>query len=273
MRRTFTWAQARPSSTWVISRSDSRSETLKDVQRQLLELLGPLLDSPILYGISAERVWLHAAQAYERQLWVGTLDIKDHFDNITEAHVRALMAVMGCPSKVADVLVPLVTYRGRLGQGLPTSNVIADLLLTGLDRRVHQVALQHGVGVTRVADDFAISGQKRKAVLRVMEFIEGELRDLGLTMNQRKRTFEPRHRRQDVHGVTLNNEVAIPKRRGQDGRLSRKQLRSEIRRVRKYGCTESVWNRLQGLVGHVGRLHPQEAARMRVDLQGVQVGT
>ena len=73
--------------------------------------------------------------------------------------------------------------------------------------------------------------------------------------------------------MTLNNGVAIPKQRGQDGRLNRKWLRSEIRRVCRYGCTESEWNRLQGLVSHVGRLHPQEATRMRVDLHGVKVRT
>ncbi len=113
------------------------------MQRQLQELLGPLVDSPIRYGDSAERSYLHAAQVHERQLWLGTVDIKDHFDNITEAHVRALMAAMGCPGEVADVLVPLVTYRGRLGQGLPTSTVIANLLLTGLDRQVQKVALPY----------------------------------------------------------------------------------------------------------------------------------
>ena len=86
-------------------------------------------------------------------------------------------------------------------------------------------------------------------------------------MNHRKRSIQPRWRRQIVHGVTVNNGVSVPKRRAtKPGRISRKNVRDKIRRARRYGCSSSEVQRLVGCVGYVKRLHPTVAARLEASL-------
>jgi len=56
-------------------------------------------------------------------------------------------------------LITSLTTRGKcLPQGAPTSQFIANLVLFGLDRRLHKFARQHQLRYTRYVDDIALSG-------------------------------------------------------------------------------------------------------------------
>ena len=249
-------------------RIDPPMEPLKETQRLARDLLAPLITSPIVYGVK-DRNYFDAARIHVRQQFVGMLDIEDFYSSVRTALVRWALRNVGFEGEALEWLVALLTRDGRLRQGPPSSPAMANLVLAQLDERVAAEALRLRVNVTRVVDDFAISGSNRSAVRDMQRFITRQLRDLDLRVNPQKTSIMVRHEPQLVHGLTVNNGVAIPKnKKTASRRLSRKHMRSEVRRVARYGCTDQEYKRLVGLIGHVKYLHPKEADRLLADLLG-----
>ncbi len=243
---------------------------LKRIQRRVSAVLWPRVKSPIAYGIPG-RTREEAARAHECASWVATLDIKDFFPSIRTKHVQAALSRAGFPGEALDTLVALVTRRGQLVQGPPSSPAVACLVLSEFD---HGLALQGdaaGLTVTRYVDDIAISGMSRQQVQQMLRFVIQELRGLGLPINRDKVGLVPRHKAQLLHGLTLNNGASIPKRKTTaPDRLSRDQLRSAVRRAQHYGATDAERARLMGQISCLIRLHPREAQQLRRALMSHQ---
>jgi RNA-directed DNA polymerase len=241
-------------------RIDEPRERLKAVQKYIADLLAPLIDSPIAYGIDGPS-HVDAAGVHEGQPVVGKLDIEDFYPSVTADLVRSALRDVGFGGEALDLLVQLVTLRGRLPQGAPSSPAVANLVLARLDRRVAAEATRLGARVTRVADDFTLSGSSWIAVRRLQEFIEGELRDLGLRVNWRKHAITPHHRAQLVHGLTVNGRTSVPKR-PHGRKMSRRGLRSGVRRARRYGASTEQEQKLAGRIGYAKQLHEREGQRL-----------
>jgi RNA-directed DNA polymerase len=247
-------------------RIDPPMEPLKETQQLARDLLAPLITSPIVYGVK-DRIYFDAARTHERQPFVGTLDAEDFYSSVRTGLVRWALRNAGFEDEALEWLVALLIRDGRLRQGPPSSPAMANLVLAQLDERVAAEALRLRVKVTRVVDDFAISGSDRSAVREMQRFITRQLRDLGLRVNRQKTSIMDRHEPQVVHGLTVNNGVAIPKNKKTAGRrVSREALRSEVRRVVRYGCSVEEREELLGLIGHVKYLHPRQAKRLRAEL-------
>jgi len=249
----------KPSGEW--RRIDEPESILKDAQERLLCRVFDVIAEPseIAFAVKG-RGHIAAARRHERKLWVACCDIDNFFPSVTAAMVHDLLLAMGCGEDRAAVLARLMTYRGALPQGAPTSSMIANLLLTEIDRRVYEYALRLAVTVTRYVDDFAVSGADRDNVKRMLSFIAGELRRLGLREKREKRTLVRRDQPQVVHGLTVNNGVAVPK-------PYRKALDSDVHRAGQRGCTDKERERLVGRIDYVAKLHPRLAKRLRASLR------
>jgi hypothetical protein len=227
-------------------------------------VLAPLVVSPIAYGISG-RSQIDAARLHARKPYVGSDDIENFFSSVTERVIRTLLTSLGFGIEAVDLLVRLVSLRGCLPQGAPTSPAIANLLLAASDRRLHAEAQRLGVVLTRFVDDYAISGSDRLAIIGMMQLIERELRILGLRSNPSKRSLAPRSERQLVHGLHVNSRVSIPKK-------YRNDVRREVFWARDQGCiVESRFNRIMGMVNYIGELHIREAKKLEVVMRRVRV--
>ena len=218
---------------------------LKTVQQRLAPVLGGLIASPIAYGIGKGGTHTDAARVHERKAWVAIRDIQDFFGSVSDRHVQVLLAKMGCRPEVVQLVVPLVTLRGKLPQGAHTSPAIANLLLTGVDQRLYRAAWELGVAISRYSDDFAMSSADKGAVLQVAALVERELQALGLQVNRRKSRLRPRPRRQVVHGLTVNNGASIPKRRAPRSRSEGRPKPAGTRRSQS--ATPSAGSRATGL--------------------------
>ena len=156
----------------------------------------------------------------------------DFFNQVTSQLVGDLFRRMRFDARLVEILVGLLTLRGRLPQGAPTSSAIADLVLKPVDEQVHAAAQRLGVRVTRYVDDFAFSGLTRDGLPKLRAVIGRELRTVGLAANHSKDTLTGRGRRQVVHGLVVNGSA--------DGRLSipkeyRKALERDIYRANVFG--------------------------------------
>lgn len=226
------------------------SEELKAVQSRLSALLQPLIASPIAYEITG-RGYVAAAQRHVGAEWVAKLDIRDFFESLTVRHVREWALDYGFTGEAAAFLVRLTTCRGILPSGAPTSNALACLILASMDVAVQSEANRLGVIVTRVTDDFHVSGNSRSAVCRVARFIVERLYRLRLLENSAKYSLLP-GRDALVHGLRIYDGVRLTK-------SNQKRRRDMVRRIERYGCTPGEFCSLQGHLGLLTHLHPDKA--------------
>jgi RNA-directed DNA polymerase len=249
-------------------RIDPPRQTLKSIQRSILKLIAPRISSAIAYGVK-ESSHIDAAFQHVRKHSVGKLDITNCYECIRASLVRRSVRNAGFGGDALRLLVALLTRNGRLRQGPPSSPAVAHLVLAEIDRQICEEMLRLGVVVTRVADDYAISGSNRSSVCQMMRFIESRLGSIGLRVNPAKTSIMGRHEPQIIYGYIVNNSVAIPKNKKSAGRrLSKKGLRDSVRRVRRFGCSNKQWKRLLGQINHVRQTDPTAAQRLHKALIG-----
>jgi RNA-directed DNA polymerase len=86
-------------------------------------------------------------------------DIANFYPSIRHVHVYRLFTdELECSPDVARLCTRICTHKHHLALGLPTSPILADQLLTGVDRRIARMCERHGLIYTRYVDDIFISG-------------------------------------------------------------------------------------------------------------------
>jgi RNA-directed DNA polymerase len=150
----------------------------------------------------------HIGKAY-----VMNIDLKDFFTTIRASRVRDLFRsdCFGFDDHISTVLALLVTYRGRLPQGAPTSPVISNLVCLTLDERLQEWAKERLVNYTRYADDLTFSsdhpfGEEDLQALRTL--IEQE----GFSINDRKVRRKGKGRKKTVTGLIVNKKVNVDRK-------------------------------------------------------------
>ena len=241
------------------------SAFLKHVQRRIKQrLLDPVELTDSAHGFVKGRSIATNASPHTGKELVVNLDLEDFFPTITDGRAFGLFAAIGLAKHEASLLAQLTTYWGELPQGAPTSPVIANLVCRGLDRRLAGLATSIGATYTRYADDLTLSGaaEIRSALPLVRRIIKEE----GFTVAAAKTRLQRRGRRQEVTGLTVNNEVGVP-------RAVRRRLRAAIHSLRVRGHAE--WNgkpltrrMLNGLLAYVNAVQPDVAKSLRSALPG-----
>lgn len=99
----------------------------------------------------------------------------------------------------------------HLPQGAPTSPALANLSVRRLDCRLTGLASRFEARYTRYADDLTFSGDgafhaRANAFLKAVDAIA---RDEGYTLNAAKTRIMPRHTRQTVTGIVVNDHINI----------------------------------------------------------------
>jgi retron-type reverse transcriptase len=117
-------------------------------------------------------------------------DIANFYPSIKHVHVYRLFTErLECSPDVARLCTRICTYKHHLALGLPTSPILADQLLAGVDRRIARMCERQGLVYTRYVDDIFISGAydlERSSFARIVEQI---LQQQGLRSNPSKHHF------------------------------------------------------------------------------------
>jgi len=235
---------------------------LKGIQRRLLDkVLYDLKPTPWAHGFIKERsIVSNAAQHCGRQ-WVVSLDVKDFFPSVRRQKVVEVLGELFVDQEECDLVADLVTRRGRLPQGAPTSPHLANLAVRSLDQRLNDLAGSLDWNYTRYADDMSFSGDSEPRT------ILSEARQLvmaaGFDLSERKTTVRGQHQRQLVTGLVVNEKVALPKEK-------RRLLRSMLHRLAGHGKVErDDVEKLSTINGHLAFLamvSPDDFAQQRADV-------
>ena len=189
----------------------------------------PLHDAA--HGFVPGRSILTNARQHVGREVVVNLDLKDFFPTLTYKRVKGLFRSLGFAEPAAIPLALLTTepvvdeveLDGKthfvangsrlLPQGAPTSPAITNLICRRLDQRLADLAAKLGFTYTRYADDmtFSASGDPCRMIGTLIKAIHGIVEAEGFRVHPDKTRIMRRSGRQEVTGLTVNEQVSVPR--------------------------------------------------------------
>ncbi len=239
------------------------SAALKRLQRRMVDNgLGTLALAESCHGFRPGHSILSNASAHVGREMVVNVDIRGFFpstlrDRVFGALYRRYSQTLS--GGAMSLLTEICCYGGALATGAPTSPVVANLVLTGVDRALEKVAARFGIAYTRYADDLTFSGGTDTK--RILPFVVKLLRKQGYELDPKKTQIYRRGRRQMVTGLVVNVKANVP-------RWVRRRLRAAVHRVTQGRAPE--WDgremsaaELGGRVAQLAKVQPGEFRALR----------
>ena len=198
--------------------------SLKILQRKLSHILY-LIYRPrhSVFGFCKNKNIVGNAHLHSRKKVVLNLDLEDFFPTVHIGRVIGLFRSkpFNLPKDVAVMLAQICCHEGKLPQGAPTSPVIANMICSSLDTKLHALAKENHCVFSRYADDISFSTSARtlgddiakvsqsgfSLGPKLISIIEAE----GFKINASKIRIQTPNGRQEVTGLTVN-EFANVKR-------------------------------------------------------------
>ncbi|MEJ5946354.1 reverse transcriptase family protein [Pseudokineococcus basanitobsidens] len=274
---------------------------LRRVQRTVLDaVLAGLPAHPAAHGFVPGRSVVTGARPHVGADVVLRADLAAFFASVTAGRVHRTLRFLGHPEAVAHALTGLCTHEAPVGvlaampaggtpgdrhalrraladphlpQGAPTSPHLANLAVHRLDLRLDAYARETGAVYTRYADDLTFSGgpEVGRRAGALLDGVRRVVRDEGHRLNETKTRVLPRHRRQAVTGVVVNDAPGV-------GRREVDALRAELHNCVVHGPAsqdrqergEAYRAHLGGRVSWVEHVSPARGARLRAELERIQ---
>ncbi len=160
---------------------DNPNRRMKEIQRRARRLLlEPLPLDDSAHGCVKGRSPRTNSQVHCGQRNLARIDVKHCFPSVTNRMVFRLLCQSGFGPRVASLLTVLMTRKGHIPQGAPTSDRLANLVLKPVDQRVREIAEALSLKHRRFVDDFTLSGDDARdaigqviAALRAAGFAVG----------------------------------------------------------------------------------------------------
>ncbi len=202
--------------------------------KKVLYRFGP---HSIAYGFAKKRNPIKAAEKHVGADILIALDIKNFFNSITKERVIELLHFLHrskpiwkqeeagkagfistsmLPDKKKkldqsiDDLAELLTYKGIVPQGAPTSPALSNLFMLRPDKALSEEAKKLKATVTRYADDIVFSTKENIDIAgTVIIFTKRVLRRYGLRLNPKKIHINRKNKRMQVVGIIVNEKTNI----------------------------------------------------------------
>lgn len=185
---------------------------LKVVQYWILDyLLRSLPCHPNCHSYQKGKSILSNSLPHVGQKYVANIDIYNFFPSINEKMVISLLRDNKLGEQLSKAVARIVTLENGLPQGAPTSPIISNALLNNFDEIITQQALSFDLVYTRYADDLTISGGNKKNIISLIKNISTNLKDIGLSINEKKTRIASQGGQQKVTGIVVN-EISQPPR-------------------------------------------------------------
>jgi RNA-directed DNA polymerase len=197
---------------------------LKVIQQKLAQVLTAVyqIKSPA-HGFARGKSILSNARVHQRSRFVFNLDLLDFFPSINFGRARGLF--MGTPyrlnANVATILAQICCYQNALPQGAPTSPIVSNMICAKLDSQLKDLARRCQAAYTRYADDLTFSTPRKSFPKPIghLDTVTNQIvvgTDLskviaqnGFQVNQNKVRLQKRGQRQQVTGLTVNEEANV----------------------------------------------------------------
>jgi RNA-directed DNA polymerase len=239
---------------------DNPTGNLRQAQDGINErLLSRVILPDHIFGAVRYRSIIGNAQCHHGASLLVTLDIRQCFPSITNAHVYSVWAnILGCSPAVASLLTKLTTFERHLPQGAPTSPALANLFIWSIDGQIRDACARLGLEYSTWIDDLAFSGDKARDVIQI---VVETLKRSGLRLSHRKIKIMGGSESKLLTGTRFGNHfLRAPKCICDRARAGIHKLECGLipESERTIYC-----RKLSALVSHIERLSPKDAVRLR----------
>lgn len=199
-------------------------------------------------------------------------DIQSFFRSINASMVESALLRAKLQSNIASLLARFATLGGALGEGMPTSPLLANLCCIPLDDELGALARRRGCKYTRYADDMAFSSPA--ALPRRIE-ISTILSRFGFSLSARKFRISKRGQAHFVTGLSISDSSRsrIPK-------LLKRRIRQEMHYCSEYGLRQHAERRgyssiqhaansMDGLVSYIQAVEGELGRALRTQLSTI----
>jgi RNA-directed DNA polymerase len=219
--------------------------------------------NPYYYRTTSDANIVENAKVHVGKKYVLNIDLKDFFSNISAVRVKKMFSSKHFifNEHMTNVLTLLVTYKGKLPTGAPTSPVISNFVCLDLDQSLLEFSKSNGLTYTRFADDLTFSSDEEITdVLLLM--IKEVIRLNGFIVNNKKVRIKSSARQQKVTGIVVNEKVNVDRKYIKRIRAMLYHLKLEgltAATIKHFGLVASnqmleikFMNRLSGYINFIG---------------------
>lgn len=195
---------------------------LKTHQRKIAEELTRIyLKKPraSAIGFVPGRCIVDGAKHHLKSSYVLNIDFQDFFDQIHFGRVRGMFEKgLKFEHDVSVILAQLVTYKGKLPQGAPSSPIITNLICSTLDYQLERLARKNRIKYTRYADDltFSVIGEFPKNICYLENgkiVLGNDLKKIldrnTFNVNYDKLYLNNNKNHQEVTGLVINETINV----------------------------------------------------------------
>jgi hypothetical protein len=201
---------------------DAPQGKLKQIQKEILiNFLYKFKPHPIACGFVKHKSAIDGARVHVGQKILVCMDIYNFFGSINIGRVENLLRyLMQRTNKfkkyasndiVVSHLAQLLTYRGRVPQGAPTSPVVSNLICLGIDKKLKLLEAKYDCKITRYADDISCSSSENKDLVKIIPEVKSIFRARGFKMNRDKTRVSRANKRMKVTGIVVNDKTNVTK--------------------------------------------------------------
>lgn len=198
---------------------------LRELQERLQHLLAQVELPEYMHGGVKGRSPVTNARSHVGKPAVLNFDIEKFFPSVKPSYVyKMFYEQLRFPADVAHLLTRLVTFKGQLPQGAPTSTLVANLVILPLCRRLKILSTRHDCDYGQFVDDGDLSGPLYIENLR--NLIEKIVRQEGFRPSPKLHKRRTRYywQEQVVTGIRVNRRIDVPQ-------AKLREIRTAIRSV------------------------------------------
>jgi RNA-directed DNA polymerase len=194
------------------------------------------------------------------------IDLENFFPSISAKTVKNVFsnAPFNFNNQISTALALLLTYKGKLPQGAPTSPVISNFVCLQLDHYLNTWSRMNNINYSRYADDLTFSADTFISQEKQQE-IRQIINKFNFVVNEKKWRQRAKNRKQTVTGLTVNTKVNVDRRYLKKVRAMLHDLSVngiEIAAINHFGLDEQATTeqkkkflfRLQGSIGFIGQV-------------------
>lgn len=198
-------------------------------------LNGIYFPNALVHGFVSGRSIKTNAECHLSKKSVLSIDIQDFYESITSEMIETSLRNLGFESKIAKILSLLLTIKGKLPQGYPTSPTIANLVVNQMDTDIEN-SIEAGITYTRYADDLYFSSNQNLPTVQALEKI---INVHDFKLNYSKTKLMKGGGIQYVTGLTVFDSAAP-----RIAKKIKKNMRLEVYFINKFGFRGHVIRQL-----------------------------
>jgi len=238
---------------------------LKDVQERIKNrILSRVRFPSYLHGSLKGCDYVTNAALHTNKKIIICEDVKSFFPSVRSDLVMDVFQNFFLFSEdVARLLTALTTKDNAIPQGAKTSSYLANLVFWRVEPYLQARLAQEGITYSRYVDDIAMSAKSfisKPLQARVIAQVYGMLRKHGLSASRKKHEVFSDSGVMKVTKLIVNRKPSLT-------RQKRANIRAQVHRATSQPESNSILNKAAQMAGQLGRFHPAEAKKMKLDIQ------